>query len=81
MVYMYRMPYQAILICHLIGVGDPFVEEGALPPWCQLIGVLRRSGHHEDETSFAIGVSGHRSWRWGHLLVGECEALLHRLHI
>ena len=81
MVYMHCAPYQAILIRHLIWVRYPFDQEGSLPPWCQLVGALRRSGHHEDETSLAIWVSCYRSWRWGHLLVGEREALLHCLHI
>ena len=81
MVDVYRPPHQVILVCHLIGIRDPFYKEGALPPWCQLTGTLGRSGHHEDETTFVIRVNSHRSWRWGHLLVGEHEALLHYFHI
>ena len=81
MVDMHRSPYQVILIRHLIGVKDPFDEEWALPPWCQLTGALGRSSHHENETTFVIRFNSHRSWRWGNLLVGECEALPHCFYI
>ena len=81
MVDMYCPPYQTVLICHLVGVRDPFYEKGALPPGCQLIGALRRRSHHEDEITFVIRVSSHRSWRWGHLLVSEGQALSHRFYI
>ena len=63
------------------GLGTLFTKKGPFPPWCQLIGALRRSRHRKDETSLAIRVSCYRSWRWGHLLVGESEALLYCLHI
>ena len=76
-----RAPHQAILICHLIRVWYPFYHEGSLPSWGQLISTLRRSCHREDEASLAIWVSSNRSWRWGHLLLGEGDALLNRLHI
>ena len=79
MVNVYRPPYHVILIYYLISVRDPLYKEGALPPWCQLTGTLGRSSHHEDETTFVIRVNSHSSWRWGHLLVGESEALLHNV--
>ena len=81
MVYVDCPPHHVILICHLIGIGDPLYKEGALPPWCQLTGTLWRSSHHEDEITFVIRVNSHRSGRWGHLLVYEGEALLHYAHI
>ena len=81
MVDVYRPPYQVILVRYLIGIRDSFDKEGAFPPWCQLTGTLGRSCHHEDETTFVIRANSHRNWRWGYLLVGECEALLHYCHI
>ena len=81
MVHVDRAPYQAILVRHLIQVGHPFYYKGSLPLWSQLISTLGRSCHREDEASLAIWVSSNWSWRWGHLLVGESEALLHCLHI
>ena len=55
---------------------DPFYQKGAFPPGCQLTCTLRRSGHHEDEIILVIWIDGHRSWRWGHLLVGEARRCL-----
>ena len=74
-------PHHAVLVCYLIGIGDPLYKEGALPPWCQLTGTLWRSGHHKDEVFFMVWIDSHRSWRWGHLLVGEGEALSHHVDI
>ena len=81
MVYMYSAPYHAVLIGHLVGVGDPFDRKGALPPWSQLIRTLGRSRHHEDEITFVIGAVGLRSWRGSHLLVSEGEALADHVNI
>ena len=81
MVDMDRFPYHVVLICYLVRVGDPFYQKGALPPGCQLTGTLRRSGHHEDEIILVICIDGHRSWRWGHLLVSEGETLLDHIDI
>ena len=74
-------PHHVVLVCHLIGIGDSLYKEGALPPGCQLTGTLWRSCHHEDEVVFVVWIDGHRSWRWGHLLVGEGETLLHHVDI
>ena len=74
-------PDHVVLICRLVCVGDPFYQKGALPSWCQLTCTLRRSSHHEDEVIFAIWIDGHRSWRWGHLLVSEGETLAYHLNI
>ena len=76
-----RSPHHVVLICHLIGIGDPLYKEGALPPGCQLTGALGRSCHHKDEVIFMIWINGHRSWRWGHLLVGKGETLPHHVDI
>ena len=81
MVHVDRAPHQAILVRHLVRVWHPFHYKGSLPPWGQLISTLGRSCHSEDETFLAIWVGGNRSWRWGHLLVGEGEALLYCLYI
>ena len=81
MVDVYRPPNHVVLVRHLVSVGDPFHLKGALPPWCQLASMLWRSGHHEDEVTFVIGVAGLRSWRGSHLLVGEGESLFHHLYI
>ena len=80
-VYMDGSPSRAILISYLIRVGDPPNHEWALPSWGQLVGTLGRSSHREDEASLAVWVGSDRSWRWGHLLVGEGEGLLDCLHI
>ena len=74
-------PNHVILKGHLICVGDPLYHKGALPPWRQLASTLRRSGHHEDEITFVIGVAGFRSWRGSHLLVCESESLAHHIYI
>ena len=76
-----RPPDHVVLVCHLVSVGDPFYDKGALPPWRQLASMLRRSGHHEDEVTFVIGVAGFRSWRESHLLVCESESLAHHFYI
>ena len=81
MVHMHSAPYHPVLIGHLIGVGDPFDRKGALPPWCQLVGTLGRSRHHEDEVTFVIWAVGLRSWRGSHLLVSEGEALADHVNI
>ena len=81
MVNMDCSPYHVVLVYHLIGIGDPLYKEGALPPGCQLAGTLWRSRHHEDEVVLVIGIDGYRSWRRGHLLVGEGKTLLHHVDI
>ena len=81
MVYMDGSPSRAILISYLIRVGNPPNHEWALPSWGQLVGMLGRSSHCEDEASLAVWVGSDRSWRWGHLLVAESEALFDFLHI
>ena len=80
-VYMDGAPSRAILTSYLIRVGNPPNHEWALPSWGQLVGTLGKSCHREDEASLTVWVGSDRSWRWGHLLVGEGEALLDCLHI
>ena len=81
MVNVNGLPSRTIFIHHLIRVGDPLYHEWVLPSWGQLVGTLGRSGEDEYEASLAIWVGSGRSWGWGHLLVGQREPLLERIHI
>ena len=74
-------PSGAILVHHLVGIGNPLYLEGSLPSWSQLVGTLWRSGEHKDEAPLLIWVCDGRSWWWGHLLVGQGERLPEHLNV
>ena len=78
---MHRLPSGAILVHHLVWVGNPFYYKGSLPLWGQLVGTLWGSGEHKDEAPFSVWVGVGRSWRRGQLLVGQGETLPKHLNV
>ena len=81
MIHMDRTPSRAILIHHLVGIGNPFYPKGSLPPWSHLVSMLRRNGQNKDKAALLVLIGSRRSWWWGHLLVGQRETVPEYLNV